>query len=276
MSETFLTYGRKRWMWCALVSAGLLLVSYEIYRRQTVPQGSTPMGLLYGVVGTIAIGVLMALGIRRRAYASGLGTMQGWTSAHVYVGLLTLLLIPLHAGFEFGLDIHTLAFVLLVVVVVTGIVGVALYQTVPQRLTKYEAGLQADKIDREINRLLTEMRKLTRDKSDAFVKIYRDEVARLRTQRPNCWAVFFAGVQADPVSSRAEGLARAVVGVPDKEHAAFQVLSKLMLQVSQLESVLGSQMRLKNLLEAWLYVHVPTSMAMVAAVVIHLVVVFFY
>jgi hypothetical protein len=37
-----------------------------------------------------------------------------------------------------------------------------------------------------------------------------------------------------------------------------------------------SQMRLKNALEAWLYVHLPVSIAMVVAVVVHVVAAFYY
>jgi hypothetical protein len=35
-------------------------------------------------------------------------------------------------------------------------------------------------------------------------------------------------------------------------------------------------MRLKNALQAWLYVHVPVSIAMLAAVGVHLLVVLYY
>ena len=36
------------------------------------------------------------------------------------------------------------------------------------------------------------------------------------------------------------------------------------------------QMRLRNAMEAWLYVHVPLSFGMVVAVFLHLLAVFYY
>jgi hypothetical protein len=37
-----------------------------------------------------------------------------------------------------------------------------------------------------------------------------------------------------------------------------------------------AQMRLQNLLEAWLYFHLPVSIVMLVVVIIHILVVFYY
>lgn len=276
MAETFLTYGGKRWLRFGVVSAVLLTASYLLYSRAMSPHGGTFMGLLYGVMGTVLIGILMGLGVRKRRYAGGLGTMQGWTSGHVYGGLFTLLLIPMHAGFRFGYDIHTLAFALLCIVIISGVVGVVLYQVVPARLTKYEAGLQADKIDQEINLLLAQMRNLAKDKSDAFVKVYRDEIAQTIGPRLSGWRLLFADTGRDLLAKRAEELTARAATIPTDEYQAFETLSRLLFQKSQLETNLMLQMRLRNAMEAWLYVHVPISFGMVAAVFLHLLAVFYY
>lgn len=276
LEETFLTYRGKRWLWISVVAAAGLIGSYLDYRRRMLPHGGTVMGLLYGVIGTAIILVLMALGLRKRRYASGVGTLQGWTSAHVYLGLLALLIIPLHAGFKFRLDFHTFAFVLLTIVVVSGVIGVVLYLSIPARLTRFEAGLQADKVDREINRLLADMRDLARDKSDAFVNVFREEVAKTVGQKLRGWRLLLSGPGADLITGRTEELALTVAQIPAQEHSEFQTLTKLILQKCQLESNLVSQMRLRNALEAWLYVHLPVSCAMMAAVLVHIVLVFYY
>lgn len=276
MAENFLTYRGKRWLWIGAVGAGLLIASYIPYSRQMPPHGGTAMGLAYGILGTVLILVLMAVGIRKRQYSSSLGTVQGWTSAHVYLGLLVLLVIPLHAGLKFRPDIHTLAFALLAIVVLSGMVGVALYLVVPARLTKYETAIQADKMDKEINRLLDEMRTLSKDKSDAFVALYRREIQRSTGSGHKGWALLFRDHRSELMSKRAQELAEAVNRIPQQEHADLQVLSRLILQKAQLESNLIAQMRLKNAMSAWLYIHLPISVAMLVAVLVHIVVVFYY
>lgn len=275
MGTSFLTYGSGRWFWIAFVSAVGLVLHYSDYRSRTVAYGGSIEGLLYGVVGTALIGVLMYLGIRRRSYASHTGTLQGWVSAHVYLGLLTLLLIPLHAGFRFGWDVHTLAFVLLVLVVLSGVAGVMLYRIIPSRLTRLEARQQADKIDPELTRLLSDMRGLVKDKSDLLVQIYRAELEGSQRRAPSGWSLL-RGQPRDLLAERSAQLATKASMVPLEDQATFQVLSQLLLKKVQLELSLLQQMQLRNALKAWLYVHVPVSIAMVCAVVVHLIVVFWY
>jgi hypothetical protein len=253
-----------------------LTAHYLDYSSSTVAYGGTTIGLLYGVAGSLIIGMLMYLGIRKRTYTSGVGTLQGWVSAHVYLGLLTLVLIPMHAGFRFGWDVHTLAFVLLAIVVLSGVLGTVLYLTLPARLTKHEAGLQADKIDKEIGRLLSDIRSLVKDKSDAMVRLYHNEVAALQTRKPSGWSLLWRGLGGDVISKRAAELAQAVSAIPAEEQAAFRLLSQLLLKKAQLEVTLLHQMRIRNALQAWLYVHVPVSIAMIVTLTIHVIVVFYY
>jgi len=276
MEETFLTYKKNRWLWFGVISAVLLSLSYPWYSNPTLPHGGTFMGLLYGVLGTILIVILMALGIRKRRLGSRLGTVQGWTSAHVYLGLLTLLIIPMHAGFRFHFDFHTLAFALLALVVLSGILGVVLYSLIPSRLTKYEETLQGDKIDQEINRILGQMRNVVRNKSDALVDIYKEELHQT-AQRPHSgWRVLWRRHGDGIISNKRKSLSEGSAKVPLEGKEDFLVLSGLILQKAQLEKNFFKQMRLKNALSVWLYVHVPLSVSMLFAIMIHLVSVFYY
>ncbi|NGZ94854.1 MAG: hypothetical protein CV089_01750 [Nitrospira sp. WS110] len=275
MAHSFLSYGSGRWLWISLASGLGLVLHYSYYRMKGVAYGGSVEGLLYGVVGTTLIAILMYLGIRRRSYSSHAGTLQGWLSAHVYLGLLTLVVIPLHAGFRFGWDVHTLAFALLVVVVLSGVGGVLLYRVIPGRLTRFEARQQPDKIDPQLARLLSDMRALVKDKSNELVEIYRAELAVSQNRIPSGWALL-RGQTRDLLAERSSELAAKAAAVPMEEQATFQVLSQLVLKKAQLELNLLQQMQLRNALKAWLYVHVPVSIAMVCAVVIHLIVVFWY
>ncbi len=276
MGNSFLTYRSGRWLWISAATAVGLVLHYISYQSRTVAYGGSIEGLLYGVAGTGLIAVLMYLGIRKRSYSSSTGTLQGWVSAHVYLGLLTLLLIPMHAGFRFGWDVHTLAFVLLAVVVLSGVLGLFLYRSIPSRLTKYEAGQQADKIDPEIARLLADMRALMKDKSDALVQIYKAELAASQSRAAKGWSLLLKGLGGDLLAARSADLAKKVSTIPSSDQATFQILSQLLLKKTQLEVNLQHQMRLRNALQAWLYIHVPVSIAMVFAVGVHLVAVFLY
>jgi hypothetical protein len=64
--------------------------------------------------------------------------------------------------------------------------------------------------------------------------------------------------------------------LPEVEYSDFQRLAVLATQKRELEYRLASQMRFQNILQAWLYIHLPVSIAMTVAIVIHIVVVLYY
>jgi hypothetical protein len=277
MLGTLLTYAGKRYLWGGVIGAVALLLSYFYYARTMIPSGGTVWGLVYGWIGLIAILVLLFLGIRKRWYFSRLGTLQGWTSAHVYLGLLTLLIIPLHAGFQFGWDVHTLAYILLVVVVLSGIVGLIVYLTVPVILTTHESGMLPDMLEAEINQIFKEMKQLAADKPGIFQHLYQEEARRSRECTSQGWRILFMRVDPDAIlAQRTRDLHNQLADLPAPDQEGFSKFAGLILRKTELEAYLVGQMRLKNGLQAWLYVHVPASIAMVAAVGIHLLVVVYY
>ena len=277
MQETLLTYGSKRYLRRVAIGAVALILSYSYYARTTIPSGGTAWGLVYGWIGLIAILVLMFLGIRKRWYFSRLGTLQGWTSAHVYLGLLTLLIIPMHAGFQFGWNVHTLAYVLLVVVVLSGIVGLLIYLTVPVILTTHESGMLPDMLESEIDQTLKEMKQLAAAEPGIFQHLYQEEARRCRELKSQGWRILFARVDPGSIlAQRTRDLHNQLADIPVPDQEGFSRFAGLILRKTELEAYLAGQMRLKNSLQAWLYVHVPTSIALVAAVGVHLLVVLYY
>ena len=272
-----LTYGGKRYLRFGALAGMALVGSYLYYARDTTPSGGSLGGLIYGAIGLLAILVLMFLGVRKRWYTSHLGTVEGWVSAHIYLGLLTLLIIPMHAGFHFGWNVHTLAFALLVVVVVSGMVGVVLYRTVPAKLTQHEGGMLPDKIESELNRILGEMEALAAGKFGVFRGFYLGEVHRARQAKAQGWRVLFKGQdRAAALAARTQEFTKVVSQIPKADQGDYSQFFGLVLQKTEIENQLVGQMRLKNALEAWLYIHVPVSVAMVVAVIIHLLTVVYF
>ena len=64
--------------------------------------------------------------------------------------------------------------------------------------------------------------------------------------------------------------------VPAEEQEELRQLLVLSRQRSELLQRLIAQQRYRNLLGAWLYIHVPLSIALLVLVAAHLVAVFYY
>jgi uncharacterized membrane protein len=87
--------------------------------------------------------------------------------------------------------------------------------------------------------------------------------------------IFFRPTLSTPFSSRRK-VRNYRKNIPEEEQEAFKRLGVLATQKWELERSLVSQMRLQNLLEAWLYVHLPVSVALMVAVLLHIIIVFYY
>ena len=85
------------------------------------------------------IGWLAWFGVRRKRYG-GQTPLEGWLSAHVYIGVALIVVATLHTGFRFHWNVHTLAFVLMVIVIVSGIFGAYAFLRYPAMMTANRGG----------------------------------------------------------------------------------------------------------------------------------------
>ena len=139
LHESLLAYRGSRYLWWALVVCTVSIIAYARQTSGMPPNGGTGLGYALGTLGAVLVIWLMAFGIRKRAYASRAGTVQGWLSAHVYLGVSLLVVVTLHAGFQVGWNVHTLAYVLMCTVVASGVFGVFVYLRYPQFLSSNRA-----------------------------------------------------------------------------------------------------------------------------------------
>jgi hypothetical protein len=270
LGETFISYKRFRWLW---LTAVFLLLSSLVYVLDSPPggrNGGTTVGYTLGVLSTVAIIWLMAYGLRKRAYSSKLGTVQGWLAAHVWIGIGLLLLVPLHAGFSFGINVHTLAYVAMVVTILSGIWGVANYAALSGKITAHRGGAKDSAIVEQIFALTDKLESLCVGKSEHFLSIFNRYDF---TFSPGIRALIRAK-DIPVVDHVAAGALIQEVAEPERDDAI--ALLGMLDQRADLARGLVEQMRLKALLKIWLYVHVPVSVVLCVALAIHILSVFFF
>ena len=103
------------------------ILAYMLVDVQPRPNGGSWYGYTLGTIGALLILWLTLLGIRKRAMTRGRWSLKAWTAAHVYLGLSLIVIATLHTGFQFGWNVHTLAYALMMLVIVSGIYGISVY-----------------------------------------------------------------------------------------------------------------------------------------------------
>ncbi len=293
MYQSIINFKGARYLWIALALSVASIVAYRWHDPIGAPNGGTWLGYTLGTIGALLIIWLMMLGVRKRSYHSNLGTVQGWTSAHVYLGTALLLVGTLHGGFQFGVNVHTLAYVLMVVVILSGFFGIFAYIRYPNLMTTNRSGdtlagllEKIEKVDErnlrvastENLRLLVESansgceigggwwQQITaKDTSSMTVPFALDPDAQEKTQS-NTDQNLVIDVLANRLSQLSGGEEAGSVQNLLANFAAKQTLLRRVRRDVQIRAIL----------KAWLYVHVPISFALLAALITHVIVVFYY
>jgi hypothetical protein len=266
--ESFLDHARWRWAKRAAVLSAVVLLVYVLHDPDPRPNGGTWYGYALGVVATGLIGWLTALGIRKRRVSRRPWSLKGWTSAHVWLGLALVVVATLHTGFEFGRNVHTFAYGLMLAVILSGVVGVIAYRVLPEALSQ-NRGEQTEPD------MLANMRTL--DAQIAEAGQYLGSHAALMVRDALHEDVFAGGVwqrltgreRTGPTRLAREALRREEGAAAERVGA---LLDRKLLALSQVRRHLALRARL----EVWLYVHVPLTIALLAALAAHILSVFFY
>lgn len=272
--EGFLRHQSYKWLKIALTISAVALLIYAFNDVQPKPNGGSVYGYITGTIGVGLILWLAWLGVRKRDITPGRWSLKSWTSAHVYLGLSLIIIASLHTGFDFGWNVHTLAYVLMMLVIASGIFGIASYASLPQALSANRGETtQIQMLDnlRMLDRQLNEAAQPLEADGAAIVQMALHDdpfggslISRLSGRYPKCGTrAALAAVRAHHV--RAEG-----------EADPFDHVEVLLERKRSALSRIRKHLRLKGLLEVWLYIHVPLTFALIAALFVHIVSVFYY
>jgi hypothetical protein len=192
----------------------------------------------------------------------------------LYLGFLAAVLIFFHTGMRFQDDVAVAAFVVLLIVVASGFWGALAYTSLPRRLTAVQGDLTPEETSAQLNQLGRAMDRLAAGKSAPFRELAARFLTELAPRRFAGWRILGRATKAEGLDDKR--LKALVARVAAEEQPELRQLVVLARQRRELNGRLVAQQRYKNLLEVWLYLHLPLSIALVALVAAHLVAVFYY
>ncbi len=281
-NQSILAFKRARYLKITLGLCALAVGLYLWHEPPLVyikPYGGTWLGYTLGTISAILILWLMLLGVRKRRYSSAMGTVQGWTSAHVYLGTGLIIIATLHSAFEFGWNIHTLAYVLMMVVILSGFFGVFAYLRYPELMTANLAGETLETMLLKISDLDRKCRRLALDLPDeinaVIIKSSRATPRELAVNS-NFRRQISAVNAASPTRAACDALMHVRMNLtPEQSKINGQLLSEMTRKSALIDRV-RRDMRFRALMRIWLYVHVPLTFALLAALIAHILSVFYY
>jgi len=272
---SILEYARFLWFKAAVVVSLLAAAVYLWHDPPIKPYGGSWLGYTLGTLGALLILWLMYYGVRKRRYRSNLGTVQGWLSAHVYLGTALVVIVTLHTGFELGFNVHTLAYVLMLAVVVSGMYGVFVYLRVPRAMTENMGEDALEQIILRIGYVDRDMRARAMGLPDELLSLIDRSVNESR-MGGSFWRLM-TGVDLGCPTAHAvrawPAMARRLTGETarvDKE------VYGLLLQKHQMLERARRDLKHKAILDLLLYFHVPLAFMLLAALTVHVISVFIY
>ncbi|HXH41915.1 MAG TPA: hypothetical protein VNN08_25045 [Thermoanaerobaculia bacterium] len=257
----------------------LLLIAFTAsfvwYAQHEYMHGGSHLGLLYGIVGFFLCFLLAFFGIRKRWYRSTFGTVEQWMQSHIYLGILVLVILIFHTGGRFHDKVAVATLILVAIVVSSGVLGAILYVTVPRLLTEVESNLTVDEISEQLNQLGKQMARIASGRSAPFQRIYDQLIREAAPGWLAGWRLLFARMRK--VKTLAAGdWANLLSLVQKDEQEELRQMLVVSRQRKELLIRLIYQQRYKNVLEFWLYIHIPFTILLLLFAIVHVVAVFYY
>ncbi len=242
--ESFLRYRRYRWFKIATFLSLFLILVYMIVDVSPRHNGGSWLGYTLGTIGAGLIVWLSLLGIRKRAMTRGRWSLKAWTSAHVYLGIALI-----------GVEHRERLLEVLDVAVRSEMTG-------PQMIEAVSS------LDKQIQQAA---QPLSDEDSAIVVGSLGDDPfgggvwRRLSGSYPRCGNLAALEIMRERLKDTS-----------GKEHQALeQVVALLERKAASLQRLRG-YIRRRALLEVWLFVHIPMTFVLLAALTAHIVSVFFY
>lgn len=295
--QSILRYRNARYGWWAALLVAVAVAVFLSHSDFQPPNGGTWQGYALGSVGLALIVWLTALGIVKRRYSGS--NVQAWTSAHVYLGIALLVVGSLHSALQFGFNVHTLAYIFMVLVIVSGFVGLLFYLRYPRLMARNRHHLSREALFSQLSELNQQGQELAKQchvnvRTAVDTAIARTAIGGgLLDQllgRDTSTVVLLnedqeegrAGAQRKAVANPRQ---QAIIDYVAKciprarrqgEASHLQTLLEVLCRRQAVTEQLRQDIKYSSRLKVWLWVHVPFTVALLVALSIHVISVFFY
>jgi len=272
--ENIFDYKRYRYFKLAIIIIAIAFAAYILFEPTVGYYGGSWLGYSLGTASTTLVFWMAWYGVRKRRFRNS-GSTQGWLSAHIYLGTALTVTATLHSGFHFGINVHSLTYALLLIVVISGFFGNYAYMIYPRLMTENMGedsldGLlmriaETDKLARQIAIIMPDDINFIVDRACRETYIGKGLLEQLKGYQANC-----------PTAVAVEKMTVLGSALTGEQRRLYRELYSIMIRRQSLVKRARQDLMYRARLGFWLYFHTPFAIALLAAMVVHIIAVFLY
>ncbi|MFA6014826.1 MAG: hypothetical protein WC742_07130 [Gallionellaceae bacterium] len=278
------------------VGTGLVVLSalaYILYHKHDIKSfGGTWLGYVLGIIGALIILLLLWYGVRKRVIPrqvspdsgaensapsprkrfkrSAKFALQDWLSSHVYLGLALPIIVTLHSGFQFGINLSTLTYLLMLGVIVSGLYGLYVSMNYPGLLTQNSDNSNLAALFSELEELDEVIRQRAVDLPEES-RIILNKSCELALQNEGL-KTRLTGIAVNCPNAAA---IRHIHKIYNKNNELYNLegikeIYTTVLHKDKLLLRIRTELMLMTRMRIWRYLHIPFSLALLAALLAHI------
>lgn len=268
-----MTFKKRFWfnlLLLGIASAGLL--AFDTIHALSL----RPRGVVTGWILLTFIILLGVYGVRKKLPFLPLGSSSVWQQFHIYGGMLTLLIFGMHIDWKWpgGYLEITLA-TLFIGVAGSGIIGLVLTRTLPQRITRRGETVLFERVPFMREKLRQQAEELVKEASNSassttLAHFYIERLGRFLAGPRNIVQHLLGSNRARYALIQDFEDTRRYLD--DREREYFEQLEELAL----IKDDLDFQFTAQGILKLWQFVHVPLTYSLISFMAVHVVLVYAY
>jgi hypothetical protein len=263
---------RSRWPLVLLIAITLLSASYYFFTRVIYPINRDYFVLGYGFLCLLLLLVLALYILRENIYSYRIGSRQSWLQSHVYIGIISLALLLMHASFNFTGTFSTFLLMLYLLTVISGVIGSLIYKSVPLSLVKFGRKTKTEEeLINDLENFLAEADSLVSKTSNELKKIYEEKIRPYIEMKGIKWGYLLIE-EKELLGKRREMIEGFKESVLSQDMHDLDTLSSIFIE-SEKNSFILTKLKIQ---EAWLGLHMPLTFALLTGVIIHIAIILYY
>jgi Fe-S-cluster-containing dehydrogenase component/CRP-like cAMP-binding protein len=233
------------------------------------------MRWLTGLTGLAGVAIVMTYPLRKQVYRRRAGALRYWMLVHVYAGVVAGIVLLLHSGPRLGGLLTSLLYFVFDLVIVSGLLGIVAYIVAPRIMTRIEGEpLLVEDLETRREELKQQAAQIL-ERSEGWLKEeIRDLVYPRFSSRAFLWRQLWRREELKSLlaQAREEFKPRTTRLATHDERELLLAAVETAVTSRRIDALL----LLHRSLRSWIPIHVVSTAAMLALLIVHVVQVIFF